>query len=65
MKMKRLVALLILIPAVILASCGGGDDEPPAPLTADPQGQIANSVQQTVAAIAVAQTCLLYTSRCV
>lgn len=55
MKTKRMPALLILILAVILAACGGGD-EPPAQLTADPQGQIANSVQQTVAAIAVAQT---------
>lgn len=56
--MKRMAAQLILVGLLVvaLAACGGGGEEPPAQSTADPQGQIADSVQQTVAAIAVAQT---------
>jgi hypothetical protein len=58
MNTKRLAALVFLfgLLAAALAACGGGAEEPPAPPTPDAQGQIANSVQQTVAAIAVAQT---------
>jgi hypothetical protein len=57
MNTKRLLTVLFLfLWGAALAACGGGGAEPPVSATADPQGQIADSVQQTVAAIAVAQT---------
>lgn len=54
--MKRYVMVLLVLPAMLMtAACGGGGGEVAA--TPQPTGDaIANSVQQTVAAIAVAQT---------
>jgi hypothetical protein len=59
MNRKRLAALLVLLglAGAMLAACGGGGgEEPVTQPAAGIDGQIANSVQQTVAAIAVAQT---------